>query len=386
MFMGYAGVAILASLLNAKAVPLQAGVGGAYQDLILVCAIFAGMMVPLSIFTSLGRVFAALILISVPYGVYQFATGPTFMDRTWAEALHDTSMEAAKVYLAMTVTGSEFRAYSYYADHTTWGLFLALAVIAVIISATLGMFPRRWLWVVVPMGMLGLVICQTRTAWLGLLGTFVVYRIITTRLLRRPMLLIIGVLSSFAVVVTLGDYVTRNVNVGVFSSALLTRYATVGTMAARTSAWKLFARNLPAHWLLGTGFGFATAERNVSLSDEVFSHNMYVEILVTAGLPGLLLFLGFFYYWIKEAFWVARVGSRNVSRVALWSISLAVGMLLTGSVQGTNFMNIYLCLMLGITSGEWRRLKSVGRVYAPRPASQFGPLLTRPAAIALQKG
>ena len=43
------------------------------------------------------------------------------------------------------------------------------------------------------------------------------------------------------------------------------------------------------------------------------------------------------------------------------------GMLLTGSVQGTNFMNLYLCLMMGITSGEWLRLKAAVPTSIPVP-------------------
>ena len=343
------------------------------------------MTLPLTIFSKIGRVFSALVLISVTYGLYQFAVGPTIIDQAWAEAMHDYSIEAGKVFGAMTVSGSEFRAYSYYADHTTWGLFLALAAIGILICATLGMIPKKWPYVVIPVAIVGLVICQTRTAWLAFLGTLVVYRLITTRLLRRPMLLIIGVLSSFAVVVTAGEYVTQHYNFGGFSSALLNRYATVGTMEARTSAWKLFARNIPAHWLVGTGFGFGNTNSNISLSDEVFSHNMYVELLVTTGLPGLILFLGFFYYWIKEAFWVARFGDKAVSRAALWTISLAVGMLLTGSVQGMNFMSIYLCLMLGIISGEWRRMKGIFLSYAPVPVGNAAPVFARTPAVALQK-
>lgn len=369
MLLGFFGVSLLTSAINAKATTLQAGLGGFHQGFMLLSALFVGMMLPLTFLSRLSRVFTALIFISVPYGLYQFFFGPTAMDRAWAEALHESSIEAGKVWESMTISGAEFRVYSYYADHTTWGLFLALALVAIIMASTLGMFPRKRLWIVIPVALVGLVVCQTRTPWLAFLGSLIVYRLITTRLLRRPMLLILGVLSSFAVVVTAGDYVARNVSVGVFSNSLLSRYATVGTITARTSAWKLFARNLPVHWLLGTGFGYGTTDRNVSLGEEVYSHNMYVELLVTTGLPGLLLFLGFFYRWITEAFWIARVGSRDVSRAALWSISLAVGMLLTGSVQGTNFMNIYLCLMLGITSGEWRRLKTPAPV--PIAAAQW---------------
>jgi hypothetical protein len=367
LLFSYVGISLLVAALNLRSLSIEAGLGGFYQGFMLLCALFVGTQLPLSIFSKIARVLSVLILVSVPYGVYQFFVGPTAIDRAWAEAMHSFSIEAGKVYEAMTVSGTEFRAYSYYADHTTWGLFLALSVTAILIASALGMFPKKWLYVVIPVALLGLVVCQTRTAWLGLLGSVIVHRLITTRLLRRPMLLILGVLSSFAVVVTVGDYVTHHVSVGVFSSALANRYATVGTMSARTSAWKLFARNLPAHWLLGTGFGYGTSNPNVSMSDEIYSHNMYVELLVTMGLPGLLLFLGFFYSWIKEAFWVAQVGTRNVSRAALWSISLVVGMLLTGSVQGTNFMNLYLCLMMGITSGEWLRLKAAAPISIPVP-------------------
>ena len=182
--MFFAAVAILVSVLNIRVVPLQSGLAGLNQALLTLFALFIGMTLPLSIYTKIGRVFSALVLISVPYGLYQFAVGPTIIDRTWAVAMHEYSIEAAKVFGVMTVSGTEFRAYSYYADHTTWGLFLALAAIGVLISVTLGMMQKKWLYFVMPFALLGLIVCQTRTAWLAFLGTLVVYRIITTRLLR----------------------------------------------------------------------------------------------------------------------------------------------------------------------------------------------------------
>ena len=383
LLMAYSCVSILVSLLNVRALNAGTALVGLHEAFFPVATIAIGSTLSANILGRIARIFCFLIPISVVYGVYQFIVGPTLIDQAWATATHEYSMEAGKVWDAMTVTGADFRAYSYYADHTTWGLFLVIAITVVIMSIGREELPKKWLYFLGPCTFVGLVVCETRTAWLALLGSVIVHQLITTRILRRPMLLIVGVISSFAIVVTLGDYAVHHVNFGVFSNALASRYATVGTIDARTSAWRLFVKNLPSRWLIGLGAGYGNGDANISMSDEVFSHNMYVELLVSTGLPGLFLFLGFFYTWIKETFWVARVGGVAASKSALWAVSLAVGMLITGSFQGMNFMNLYMCLILGLMSGEWIRLHEQ---FAQRTVSvpQFARPLFQPG-IAFQK-
>ena len=357
IFIGYMITSVVASLINFRAVPLTSWFSGLGDGLIPFGSILIGMALPLTIFKRLSRLFIFFIVVSVVYGMFQFFTGPTVIDQAWATATHDYSIEGYKVYDKMYGHGSDFRPFSYYADHTTWGLFMALACIVLIASVSMDMLPKKALYFVIPFGLVGLVICQTRTPWLAFLAALVIHRVITTRALRRPMLLILGVIASFGIVVSLGTYMTQHFYFG-FANAILNRYATVGTMEARTSAWRLFVRNLPAHWLIGTGFGYATSDPNVSMAEEIYSHNMFVSIMVVSGLPGLIMFLAFFYQWMKEAFWVASVSSAPVARASLWMIALTVGMLLTGNVQGPLFMSNYLCILFGIISGEWIRLRA----------------------------
>ncbi len=357
IFIAYMATSLIASFLNFRAVAPTAWFSGLGDGLIPFGSILIGMALPLSIFRRISRLFIFFILVSVVYGMFQFLTGPTVIDQAWATATHDYSIEGFKVYDKMYGKGVDFRPFSYYADHTTWGLFLALASIVLFAAVTMEMLPRKVLYFVIPFNLVGMVICETRTPWLAFLAAIIVYRLITTRALRRPMLLILGVVASFGIVVSLGTYVTQHFSFG-FANSILNRYATVGTMEARTSAWRLFVRNLPAHWLIGTGFGYASSDPNVSMAEEIYSHNMFVSILVVSGLPGLILFLAFFYQWIKEAFWVAAISSTPVSRATLWMIALTVGMLLTGNVQGPLFMSNYLCILFGIFSGEWIRLRA----------------------------
>ena len=357
IFVGYIFTSVAASLINFRAVALISWFSGLGDGLILFGCILIGMSLPFSIFRRFSYLFIFFIVVSVVYGMFQFFTGPTVIDRAWATATHDYSIEGYKVYDKMYGHGSDFRPFSYYADHTTWGLFMALACIVLFASVSMDMLPKKALYFVVPFALVGLVICETRTPWLAFLAALVVQKLITRRALRRPMLLILGVIASFGIVVSLGTYMTQHFYFG-FANSILNRYATVGTMEARTSAWRLFVRNLPAHWLVGTGFGYASSDPSVSMAEEIYSHNMFVSIMVVSGLPGLILFLTFFYQWIKEAFWVASRSSTPVAKATIWMIALTVGMLLTGNVQGPLFMSNYLCILLGMVSGEWIRLRA----------------------------
>ncbi len=359
VLMGYIMVSILVSFLNVRAMSLQAGVAGVVGLMITLFALLAGMALPLTIFKRFSKLLVTLIVVSVVYGFYQFYFGPTIFDRAWADACKDFSIEAFKVYNAIYYTGSEFRPYSYYNDHTTWGFFLCTSAIALLAMTSIKAIPRKVVYFAVPVAMFGMVLCETRVPWLGFLGALVTYRFITTRALRRPMLLILGVISFFGVVVGFGEFALQHFSFAGSSHLLVNRFTTVGTLEARTSAWRLFVRNIPSHWLLGTGFGYASSDPSVSLAEEVYSHNVFVELLVLTGLPGLFLFLAFFYTWMKEAFWVAQVSTGAVAKLTLWIIALVTGMMLTGSIQGSLFMTTYLCLFMGIVSGEWARLQKV---------------------------
>ncbi len=356
LMIGYVATTILVSLINIRRVPLQSLLGGMEAQIVPVVALLVGVLVPLSFLSRVSKLFILLIWISVPLGVYQLIYGPTYIDRAWAEATHVFSIEAWKLYQSMYFYDA-FRPYAYYADHTTWGYFLAMAMLVVIATTKARLLPKAALYLTLPVGMIGLIACETRTPLVALLGACAVYWLINKRVLRRPMLLVLGVLVAFGLVVTVGDYATHHMSFGGTGNAIVNRFATVGTLEARTSAWRLFVRNLPKHWLIGTGYGFGSDDPSTSMGEEIYSHNMFVDILVVTGLPGLIIFLGFFYLWIKEVFWVARMSSGPVTGLALWMIAMAIGMLITGNIQGPLFMTPCFCFFLGMMSGEWLRLQ-----------------------------
>ena len=75
LLFSYVGISLLVAALNIRSLSIEAGLGGFYQGFMLLCALFVGTQLPLSIFSKIARVLSVLILVSVPYGVYQFFVG-----------------------------------------------------------------------------------------------------------------------------------------------------------------------------------------------------------------------------------------------------------------------------------------------------------------------
>lgn len=375
------------SALNPASINLLASIGGVAVVVMPVLAVFLGMALPSSSWRSIARLFTVLIVISVTYGLFQYFAGYTAIDRAWAFATHGYSVQGTKVYEVLIGLSDEVRAYSYYADHLTWGYFLAIALLFVTAVVSAKLAPRRWLYVSVLPAVAGCVICQTRTVWVALLGAIVIHRIISLRGFRRPLLVMGAVFVSFGMVLWLGAYaISHNVYLGYVSSRLLKRYSTVGTISARISAPEIFEEALPTHLLTGEGFGSSGYFRGLDQSlgafrKDQFSHNVIVDVLLQSGLSGLLVTILFLYSWLREAFWCVRASSQLTAKALRWMIAIVVGMVLTGGLNGLSFETAYFFLLIGIVSGEWSRLQAARREIAIDFAL---PVRRRPDQLALR--
>jgi hypothetical protein len=324
-------------------------------------AIFVGMAMPSTAWRSISRLFLWLIVISAIYGFVQYFGGYTIFDKAWALGTHAYSIQASKVYAVLTGETTEVRAYSYYADHLTWGLFLVTALLFISASVSARVAPKRWVYIALIPALTGIVLCATRTVSVALLGALIIHKIISRRGFRRPLLVMASVFASFGLVLWLGGYLlTHNIFSGVVSSRLLQRYETTGTISARVSAPDLFIEMLPTHLLLGEGYAstgyYRETEHYQAFRKEAYSHNVIVDTLLTTGLVGVAVIILFLYAWLREAFWVVRSSALLHAKALRWLIAATVGLVLTGGLNGGSFLSPYFFLLVGIVSGEWCRL------------------------------
>ena len=146
----------------------------------------------------------------------------------------------------------------------------------------------------------------------------------------------------------------------VFESSVLSRYATVGTIEARTSAWAALKEAVAASPAWGQGFGvMLDANRSPEASRtyrSLTSHNFLVELVFDVGVPGALLFLLFFWQLLREGFSALRRAAAPELRLHLrWLIAYAAGCMVTGYLNGPSFMTSEWFLILGALAGyQWQ--------------------------------
>lgn len=240
-------------------------------------------------------------LIAAVYGLPQFIWGPTWIDRHWAESSGDFSVNAQTVLSAIT-SGAVMRPYSLFSDHFTYGYFLVAAFIALLAG--------EWPHQTVAKILVGLILlialgtALTRTAWIALLMA-----LILIALFRHVQ--ISSKLTPFAV---LGLYILLTFSIGFAYERWFPRQDldeghigqafTLGTLAVRRNADDAFYAGLKQFTLLGDfgasgGAYWLKAKFSGDLKKEVASrdfddaHNMLINLLSQAGIPGLLAFLLF---------------------------------------------------------------------------------------------
>ncbi len=356
----FVAVATLATALSAWSLPWWVVLSGVHQEVLPFTMFFVGMLVTPRHFARIGRTMGVLAGLSVVYGLIQLGSGPTFVDRAWASETFSYSIQGGKVFAYLAGASSDFRGYSYYADPVTWGFSL----LAGLVGATLAREQAktsRWFWLTLVALVLAGVFCtQTRTVWAGLVvtaGAFVLFRY---RAFRRPWLVFCLSMGSFAVVVVAGDFLYRELflaqRLPVFQNALTARYLTVGTIEARISAWSALQDAIRTTPVIGQGYGamlYAVRDaESVRLGWKTISHNFLVDLIRNTGVAGALLFVWFYLQWLREGFAVFRgTLDPRLKRSFLWIIAFSVGSVITGYLNGDNFMTYEFFLIMGLLTG-----------------------------------
>ncbi|MCL6544864.1 MAG: O-antigen ligase family protein [Bryobacteraceae bacterium] len=310
---------------------------------------------------------------SALYGMVQFISGPTFVDRAWAAGTYQYSIHGGKVLDYIEGRNPEFRAFSFYADPLTWGLFLLAGMAAAAVARDLGVISRAaWrtsLWLCLA----GLFCAMTRTSWLGFAVMITAVLLMRFRSLRRPWLVFSLAVSLFGITVVGGSYLYREVflarRLPVTDNPVAQRYLTVGTIEARMSAWEELQAALREGSVIGSGNAALveamSARGSAATGSKGLVHNVLVQITIQNGWLGALLFLGFVAQWLREAFRkLPRATSPTERRAIQWLIAFGVGSLATGYLNGGNFLTHLYFLLTALVAGgaswlpEWSRIRA----------------------------
>lgn len=348
---------LMITLWSPPGIDWQARAAAIHQQLVPALMFFLGLISGPSALRHTAKVLIVVAGISVAYGVIQFLTGPTVVETVWAESAYGYSIQAAKVYAYLHGANQEFRPFSIYADPLTWGLLLVAMFTLSQASKEVALLDLRWARVAAIFAGIGLLITLTRTPWLALAITVLAFRaFVAIRSLRRPSLIVAVAVLGFWAIVNGGRYVlegwSRGRTAWGYQSRVVARYATVGTLSARVGAGDTFVNLLGAKRFLGEGLGYNSyhAGRIGDFYGDAAadSHNFVVEMLLYLGLPGLCLFVWFYWQWLSEIFKTVATGrSRTTVRFLLWIVGFSLGSILAGYLNGMTLMSSWFFFLLG---------------------------------------
>jgi len=172
------------------------------------------------------------------------------------------------------------------------------------------------------------------------------------RLVRIPALLIL--LAVIVAWPAVQDYILpqlmqTDIEKGASEDAFSRRLQTLGSGGARTGQIEAAGKILAAYPLFGRGMNFLKLEIDTR-------HNVLLNYVEYVGVPGFLLFVGFFAYQIRAC--------RAVSRTVVWPpvvcASLIVG-LLAGASGGPDPLNMYSMLAAGALAAAMPAFRHVQR-------------------------
>lgn len=336
-----------------------------------IAGFFVGLAMPIgsSRFSKVLTSIWLAALATVPYGLFQFVNGPTTLDSIWARHVSNISTQGGKVAAYLAGTNADWRAFSYHADPNIWGMFLVVGVVAYMASrgrresagghlAAEARF-RELLHPVIPVLLAtGMVVSLTRTSWLALGGTVVTYVALKNMSKLRPAL-IFGVLLGAGMAAQLvgswlyGLFLAESIP-GSIDSRILARAVSFGSVEARLGALTTLPTALIEYPIFGRGLAYSDyfleslAGREVG---NVGGHNVLLELSVSTGAVGLVLFGGFVYNWLKEQR-AAETRSLVYGNARYWIIAFVVGFIFTGYTNGITFMNLWFFLFAGSAAAE----------------------------------
>ena len=218
---------------------------------------------------------------------------------------------------------------------STWGNpnMLAEAIVLILpLALTVLLLQRRLIYGfggVMCVGALAvcLVFTWSRGAWLGaILSLLVFVLMLDHRVMSWAML---GILPTAALLPLLPDTVLRR-----FAS-ILSR--TDSSIAYRRNLWQGVADMLSDHWVVGVGVG-ECAFRSVyveyalpGIGTAMHSHSLYLQILCSLGIVGLLVFGVAMLLWLRQALHYVRYGRLRAPRwIVLAGIAGIAALLVMG--------------------------------------------------------
>src|SRR2546425_1891730 len=357
LMIAFVGWSAFVSLVSTSDLPLAARLAAIHQRVLPMAAFIVGLATPPGS-REFRRVVSALVwsaVVSVAYGAWMFLAGPTALERAWAAGTASYSIQGEKT-MSMVAGESgldEWRGFSYYADPLTWGLYLVAAMAGLLILRSLGQGPRNKVSHSILVALvIGLILCLTRTPWLGLLVMLAAYVLLRWRPAQNVWCLAAMIPAGFLLVVQVGSYCYSSIGPLMPSvvalSPIARRYLTVGTIEARIGAWDAFRDLLSQHPFLGEGFAynehFAQALAGRSIGDPA-SHNFLVETIVCAGIPGLALLIWFLLALLRDG--SNRLRQTHGSASMRWLVAFTLGYVMTGYLNGGAFLNHYFFFLTG---------------------------------------
>lgn len=180
---------------------------------------------------------------------------------------------------------------------------LGLALLILVYAMASGKTLTGWLFMVPLLG-ISILVLQHRSVWVAIfvpaLMAFVIVRQNQGRLAGRMALILAA--SAVVLVPVLASGKFSSATDSVSDMANRATSTTGGTFVGRVNGWQsLLAQwkaSGPRAWVLGSPYGSGYAREAGPGGQEVAyaPHNYYVQLLLRIGLPGLLFFLGFFWW------------------------------------------------------------------------------------------
>jgi hypothetical protein len=345
------------TLWSPPGIDWQARAAAVHQHLFPVLLFLFGLAADQTALTGTAKVLIVVSGISVVYGLIQFVGGPTPVDTAWSEGAYSYSLQAAKVHAYLHGANQEFRPFSIYADPLTWGLLLVAVFVLSRALKESGDLRLAWVRSATIFTVLGLFLTLTRTPWVAFFVTLIAYRaFVVLPGIRRPWLVLVLAVVGFWVIVSGGQYAlqasTEWKDARWYESRVASRYTTLGTLSARVGAGDILVNLIAARRLLGEGFGynsyFAGRLNDFHGDAAADSHNFVVELLLYLGLPGLILYLSFYWQWLREMFSVVARGGHVAGRSIIWIVAFSLGGVVSGYLNGMTFMSSWFFLLLGV--------------------------------------
>ncbi len=241
------------------------------------------------------------------------------------------------------------------------GYSVALMMIVPMLVAAAFIYRRRSVRLIygvgAAIGTMGIALAWSRATWLMLATATVVFLILRRQFKLLSLLALLVVAAAVFVVTDPEVY-------SLFGQVARLRAGTTH----RTSLWDYSLKSIHEHPLTGLGPLVLTEDvldaRAADLGTRLFltgkgsefsAHNYYLHIMLTTGVPGLLILLLFFYYLFKHLIRAVKKAPNRESRVfqeAMVALLAAVlvGLLFdTGSLMSSGSYANYFWISLGLT-------------------------------------